>query len=176
TQLGANVWVNLFIALIFFAFGASLLGAFEITVPSGALTRLNALTGGGGLLATLMMGLVFALASFACTGPFVGALLAGSVSGGGLAWPIFGMLMFSTGLALPFFGLALFPSLLKKMPRAGGWMTRVKVGMSFLIFAAAFKYLSNVDMMYQWELLTRERFLAIWIVLFALDGAYLPGL
>ena len=175
SQLGSNVWVNLFIAVVFFAFGASLLGAFEITVPSGAMTKLNAMTGGGGLLATLMMGLVFALASFACTGPFVGALLAGSVGSGSLAWPIFGMLMFSAGLALPFFGLALFPSMLKKMPRAGGWMTRVKIGMSFLIFAAAFKYLSNVDMMYQWELLTRERFLAIWVVLLALDGAYLLG-
>jgi len=107
TQLGSNVWVNLFIALIFFAFGASMMGAFEITMPSGAMTSLNRLTGSGGIFATLMMGLVFALASFACTGPFVGALLAGSIQGG-MAWPIFGMLMFSSGLAAPFFLLALF--------------------------------------------------------------------
>jgi thiol:disulfide interchange protein len=175
-QLGSNVWVNLFIAGIFFAFGASLLGAFEITIPSGAMTRLDKLTRGGGTLSTLMMGLVFALASFACTGPFVGALLAGSVAGGGMAWPIFGMLMFSSGLALPFFGLALFPSLLGRLPKAGGWMQRVKIAMSFLILAAGFKYLSVVDQMYGWHLLTRDRFLAIWIVLFALDGLYLIGL
>ena len=175
-QLGSNVWANLFIAAIFFAFGASLLGAFEITIPSGALTKLNYFTQGSGLLPTLMMGLVFALASFACTGPFVGALLAGSVSGGGMAWPIFGMLMFSTGLALPFFFLALFPAYLKRLPRAGGWMTRVKIAMAFPIIAAAFKYLSNVDQMYGWELLSRDRFLAVWIGLFALDGLYLLGL
>ncbi len=174
--LGANVWVNLFIALVFFAFGASLLGAFEITLPSGALTKLNSFTQGSGLLPTLMMGLVFALASFACTGPFVGALLAGSVAGGGMAWPIFGMFMFSVGLALPFFFLALFPAYLKRLPRAGGWMTRVKIAMAFPIFAAAVKYLSIVDVMYGWELLSRDRFLAIWIVLFALDGLYLLGL
>ncbi|MBI1355279.1 MAG: redoxin [Acidobacteria bacterium] len=175
-QLGSNVWVNLFIAVVFFAFGASLLGAFEITVPSGALTKLNSFTQGSGLLPTLMMGLVFALASFACTGPFVGALLAGSVSGGGMAWPVFGMLMFSTGLALPFFFLALFPAYLNRLPRAGGWMTRVKIAMAFPIIAAAFKYLSNVDQMYHWELLSRDRFLAVWIGLFALDGLYLLGL
>ena len=173
--LGSNVWVNLFIALIFFAFSASLLGAFEITMPSSALTSLNRYTQGSGVFPTLMMGLVFALASFACTGPFVGALLASSVSGGGMAWPIFGMLMFSTGLALPFFFLALFPSYLGKLPKSGGWLGVTKITMGFLILAAGFKYLSNVDQMYQWNLLPRERFLAIWAVLFALAGAYLLG-
>lgn len=173
--LGSNIWVNLLIAVVFFAFSASLLGAFEITMPSGAMTSLNRYTQGSGVLPTLMMGLVFALASFACTGPFVGALLAGSVSGGGMAWPIFGMLMFSAGLALPFFFLALFPSYLGKLPKSGGWLARTKVVMGFFILAAAFKYLSNVDQMYQWHLLTRERFLAIWAVLFALAGAYLLG-
>ncbi len=175
-QLGGNVWVNGLIAAVFFVFGASLLGAFEITVPSGLLTMLNSKAGTGGVLPTLLMGLVFALASFACTGPFVGALLAGSVSGGSMAWPIFGMLMFSAGLASPFFVLALFPSYLDKLPRAGGWMSRVKVAMSFLILAAGVKYLANVDQAFGWELLTRERFLALWAVLFTLGGLYLLGL
>ena len=173
--LGSNVWVNLFIATVFFAFGASLLGAFEITMPSGAMTSLNRFTQGSGVFPTLMMGLVFALASFACTGPFVGALLASSVSGGGMAWPIFGMLMFSTGLALPFFFLALFPSYLGNLPKSGGWLGRTKITMGFLIIAVGIKYLSNVDQMYQWNLLTRDRFLAIWVVLFALAGSYLLG-
>ncbi|MDA0205997.1 MAG: thioredoxin family protein [Acidobacteria bacterium] len=173
--LGANVWVNLFIALIFFAFSASLLGAFEISMPSAAVTSLNRFTQGSGVFSTLMMGLVFALASFACTGPFVGALLASSVSGGGMAWPIFGMLMFSTGLALPFFFLALFPSYLGKLPKSGGWLGRTKITMGFLVLAAGFKYLSNVDQMYQLNLLPRDRFLAIWAVIFGLAGVYLLG-
>ena len=173
-QLAASVWVNLFIALIFFAFAASLFGAFEISVPSGALTSLNKMSQRGGVLGTLVMGLVFALASFACTGPFVGTLLAGSLQGG-LAWPVFGMALFSAGMALPFFFLALFPAYLKKLPKSGGWLGRVKKTMAFLIMAAAFKYLSNVDLMYQLEILTRERFLSIWIVLLALAAFYLLG-
>ena len=173
-QLGSNVWVNLFIALVFAFFAVSLFGVFEITVPSGALTSLNKMSSRGRVLGVLIMGLVFALASFACTGPFVGALLAGSIQGG-LAWPIFGMAMFSSGMALPFFGLALFPSYLKKLPKSGGWLGRVKKTMAFLILAAAFKYLSNVDMIYQLEILTRERFLAIWIVLLTLGAFYLLG-
>jgi thiol:disulfide interchange protein DsbD len=174
-QLGSNVWVNLFIAAVFLTFAASLFGAFEITAPSAAMTRLNAISGRGGFAGTLVMGLVFALASFACTGPFVGALLAGSIQGG-LAWPVLGMTMFSTGMVLPFFFLALFPAYLSRLPKSGGWLARTKKTMAFLILAAAFKYLSNVDMMYQLELLTRERFLAVWVVLLALAGLYSLGI
>ncbi len=55
-------------------------------------------------------------------------------------------------------------------------MARVKVVIGFLILAAMLKYLSNVDVVLQWNLLTRERFLALWVVLFALPGLYLLGL
>ena len=120
------------------------------------------------------MGLTFSLASFACVGPFVGTLLAASVSGGGTR-PLIGMVTFATGLALPFFLLALFPSYLKRLPRSGGWMARVKVVMGFVILAASLKYLASLDQVLQWGFLTRERFLAAWIVLFAMAGLYLLG-
>jgi thiol:disulfide interchange protein len=172
--LGQSAWVNGFIAVLFVVFGLSLLGAFEITIPSSILTRLNQSSQSGGLIGTLLMGLTFALASFACVGPFMGALLAGSISGGSLR-PLVGMVAFATGLALPFFLLALFPSYLKRLPRSGGWLARVKVVMGFIILAWSLKYLSSVDQVLQWNALTRERFLAIWIVLFASAGLYLLG-
>ncbi len=139
-NLGASPWVNGFITLLFLAFGLSLLGAFEITIPSAVLTKLNQSSGSGGFAGTLLMGLTFSLSSFACVGPFVGTLLAASVGGGGLR-PLLGMAAFATGLALPFFLLALFPSYLKRMPRSGGWLARVKVVMGFVILAASLKYL-----------------------------------
>jgi thiol:disulfide interchange protein DsbD len=174
-QLGASPWVNGFIAALFIVFSLSLLGAFEITIPSSVLTRLNQASGGGGFAGTLLMGLTYSLASFACVGPFVGTLLAASVSSGGLR-PLVGMVTFSTGMALPFFFLALFPAFLKKMPRSGGWLVRVKIVLGFVILAASLKYLSAVDQTLGWGWLTRERFLAAWIVLFAMAGFYLLGL
>ncbi len=174
-QLGSNVWVNTFIAGVFLVFGLSLLGAFEITIPSSVLTRLDRASQDGGIAGTLLMGLTFSLTAFACVGPFVGTLLAASVSGGGLR-PLAGMASFATGLATPFFFLALFPSYLKRMPKSGGWLERVKVVMGLLVLAAMFKYLSSIDQVMQWNILTRERFLAAWIVLFALAGLYLLGL
>ncbi len=173
--LGQSPWVNGFIALLFIVFGLSLLGAFEITIPSGLLTRLNKSSEKGGMVGTLLMGLTFALASFACVGPFMGALLAGSISGGGVR-PLAGMVAFATGLALPFFLLALFPAYLQRMPKSGGWLSRVKVVMGFVILAWSLKYLASVDQVLRWNVLTRERFLAIWIVLFACAGLYLLGL
>jgi thiol:disulfide interchange protein len=172
--LGSNPWVNAFISALFIAFGLSLLGAFEITIPSVILTRLNQGADQGGFLGSLLMGLTFSLASFACVGPFVGTLLAASVSGGKTR-PLIGMVTFATGLALPFFLLAVFPSYLKRMPRSGGWMARVKVVMGFVILAASLKYLSSLDQVLQLGWITRERFLAAWIVLFAMAGLYLLG-
>jgi thiol:disulfide interchange protein DsbD len=89
--------------------------------------------------------------------------------------PVLGMAAFATGLALPFFFLALFPGYLKKLPRSGGWMARVKVVLGFIVLAVMFKYLSNIDQVFQAHWLSRERFLAIWIVLFAMAGLYLLG-
>jgi len=174
-QLGASAWVNGFIAALFIVFSCSLLGAFEITIPSSILTPLNRASGSGGFTGTLLMGLTYSLASFACVGPFVGTLLAASVSGGGMR-PLVGMVTFATGMALPFFFLALFPAVLKKMPRSGGWLARVKIVLGFVILAASLKYLSAMDQTLGLGWITRERFLAAWIVLFAMAGLYLLGL
>src|SRR5262249_8522174 len=153
--------VNLFIALVFLIFGLSLLGAFEITLPSGLLTKLDGASQSGGIVGTLLMGLTFSLTSFACVGPFVGPLLAATAQSGGTR-PLIGMASFAAGLSSPFFLLALFPGFLKQMPRSGGWLPRVKVVMGFVILAVMLKYLSATDQVLQLNYLTRERFLALW--------------
>jgi len=174
-QLGANPWVNGFITLVFGAFALSLLGAFEITLPSSMLTKLDSASRRGGYLGTLLMGLTFALTSFACIGPFMGSLLVASVQSKGLQ-PVLGMVSFAGGLASPFFFLAAFPSYLQKLPKSGGWLARVKVVMGFVLLAAMLKYASNIDQVLQLGWITRERFLAGWFVLFTLAGLYLLGL
>ncbi len=174
-QLASNPWVNGFITVVFAAFALSLLGAFEITLPSSLLTKLDAASRRGGYFGTLLMGLTFALTSFACVGPFVGSLLAASVTMSG-SQRILGMAGFAAGLAFPFFFLAAFPSYLKKLPRSGGWLARVKTVMGFALLAITLKYAANIDQVLQLNWLTRERFLAAWFVLFAMAGLYLLGL
>jgi thiol:disulfide interchange protein DsbD len=104
----------------------------------------------------------------------MGALLAASVQGDRMQ-PVLGMATFATGLASPFFFLALFPGFLARMPKSGGWLALVKVVLGFVLIAIALKYVSSVDQVLQSNVLTRERFLAAWVVLFALPGLYLLG-
>ncbi len=169
----ANPWINLFITGLFVAFALSLFGLFEIRIPYGFLTRLNSVQGGG-YGAILVMGFTFTLTSFTCTAPFVGTLLV-LTSQGTWAWPMMGMLAFSCAFALPFFFLALFPQGLNALPQSGGWLNSMKVVMGFLELAAALKFLSNADLVWNWGLISREVFLAIWIAIFALCTIYLLG-
>jgi len=172
--LGSNPWVNGFIALVFFTFGLSLLGAFEITIPSGLLTKLNDASGKGGYLGSLLMGLTFALASFACVGPFMGTLLAASVQGGALR-PLVGMATFATGLALPFFLLASVPQL----PGEASALRRMAVaregGHGLLRSHRDAEVSLQPRCRPPNRILTRERFLALWVVLLAIAGGYLAG-
>ncbi|MGC4072578.1 MAG: hypothetical protein QM760_08685 [Nibricoccus sp.] len=77
---------------------------------------------------------------------------------------------FAAGLSLPFFFLALFPSYLQKLPRSGGWMSRVKIVLGFIVMALIVNYLAKVDQALQWNKISREIFLAAWFVFFALPG------
>jgi len=162
SDMATNGWVNLFIAAIFIIFAFNLFGAFEIQIPTSLLNLLNKKSQGDGLGSVLVMGLVFSLTSFTCTVPFVGSSLI-SVSSGDWFYPILGMLGFSTVFAAPFFLLALFPTFLNKVPKAGGWMNNIKVVMGFIEIAAAIKFLSNADLYWFFELISRDLFLSIWI-------------
>lgn len=175
-KIATDPWINLLIAGIFITFALNLFGLFEIRVPGAVLNKLNAkANAGSGITSILLMGLVFSLTSFTCTVPFVGSVLASVGEGGNWFWPIIGMLSFATVFALPFFLLALFPSWLKAMPKSGGWLNSVKVVMGFVEIAAAMKFLSNTDLVWDWGILTREIVLAVWISAALLTALYLLG-
>ncbi len=175
-DFASNGWVNLFIAGIFIIFALNLFGAFEIQLPTGLMNKLNKKSSEGkGVISVLLMALTFSITSFTCTVPFVGSALI-AASGGEWFYPILGMIGFSAVFALPFFLLALFPSFMKKLPKAGGWMNNVKVVMGFLEIAAAIKFLSNADLVWSWGILSKELFLAIWIIISVLATIYILGL
>lgn len=174
-EAASSAWFNLLFFIIIIVFAISFLGAFEITLPSRFVNKMDEKSNRSGLLGLFFMAFTLALVSFSCTGPIIGYLLVEAVSEGALMGPAIGMLGFSVALAVPFMLFAFFPSLLKEMPRSGGWLNTVKVSLGFLELALAFKFLSNVDLAYHWGILDREVFLAIWIVIFGLFGLYLLG-
>ena len=174
--LSTNAVVNIIFFLILVLFAASFFGAFEITLPSSWSTKLNSKSSNTtGFLSILLMAFTLVIVSFSCTGPIIGTLLV-EAAGKSLLAPAMGMLGFAIALALPFSLFAMFPSVLKKLPKSGGWMNTFKVTLAFLELALALKFLSVADLAYGWHILDREVFVALWIVIFSLLGLYLLGL
>ena len=172
--LGTHWIPNLLFFVIFMIFAASFFGAFEITMPSKLVNKSDEGADKGGLLGIFFMALTLVLVSFSCTGPIVGSVIISSTSGG--VWmPIITMAAFAIAFALPFTVLAWFPSLLKNMPKSGGWLNSVKVVLGFIEVALGLKFLMTADQTMHWGLLDREVYLAIWIVTFTLLGFYLLG-
>lgn len=174
--LSTNAIFNIFFCLMLLVFAASFFGAFEITLPSSWSNAVDSKAESTtGLLSIFLMAFTLALVSFSCTGPIIGFLLVEVSTSGSILAPTVGMLGFAIALALPFTLFAMFPTWLKSMPKSGNWMNCVKVCLGFLELAFALKFLSVADLAYGWHILDREVFLCLWIMIFALLGAYLIG-
>ncbi len=175
-DLATNALFNILFFLLLVVFAISFFGAFDIKLPSkwsnSVDSRAERTTG---LLSIFFMAFTLALVSFSCTGPIIGTLLVEAATMGNIAGPAIGMGAFALALAIPFTLFAIFPSLLKEMPRSGGWLNSVKVVLGFLELALSLKFLSVADLAYGWGILDREVFVSLWIVIFVLLGMYLLG-
>jgi thiol:disulfide interchange protein len=174
-EVSTSAGLNLVFFAIFMLFAFSFLGAFEIQLPSSWINKSDAKADKGGLIGIFFMAITLVLVSFSCTGPIVGTALVEAIASGSVVAP--GLIMggFATALALPFTLFAIFPSWLKNLPQSGGWLNSVKVVLGLLEIALAMKFLSMVDLAYHWDFLTREIFIAVWVVVFGLIGVYLLG-
>lgn len=172
--LSTNAVFNIIFCLMLVLFGASFLGGFELTLPSSWVNKVDEKASSTtGWLSIFFMAFTLVLVSFSCTGPIIGFLLVEMTAEGSFFGPAIGMLGFAIALALPFTFFAIFPTLLKQVPRSGGWMNTVKVVLGFVELAFALKFFSVADLAYGWGLLDREVFLSLWIALFLCLGLYL---
>ncbi|MCR5240187.1 MAG: thioredoxin family protein [Prevotella sp.] len=174
--MSTNAVFNIFLFVLLVVFALSFFGWFEIKLPDSWADRVDTkATATSGLLSIFLMAFTLVLVSFSCTAPIIGLLLVETTISGNWLAPALGMLGFAVALALPFTLFALFPSWLKQAPKSGSWMTTIKVVLGFIELAFALKFFSVADLAYGWHLLDREVFLSLWIVIFALLGAYLCG-
>lgn len=165
---------NIFFFAVFVIFALSFFGLFEITLPSSMVNNVDKQADKGGFTGVFFMAFTLVLVSFSCTGPIVGSILV-EAAGGEFVQPILGMLGFSLAFAIPFTIFAIFPEWLNSLPKSGGWLNSVKVVLGFLELALALKFLSVADQVYHWNILDREVYLTLWIVIFTLMGFYLLG-
>jgi thiol:disulfide interchange protein DsbD len=168
-------WIpNLLFFLLFVVFAASFFGMFEMVLPSSLVNKIDAQADKGGYMGAFFMALTLVIVSFSCTGPIVGKILIEASQGLALK-PIAGMFGYSIAFALPFTLFAVFPSMLKNLPKSGGWLNSVKVFLGFIVLAFSLTFVTSIDQNYHLNLLSRDLFLIIWIVLTVLLGFYLLG-
>ena len=187
--MSTNAVFNIFLFLLLVVFALSFFGWFEIKLPGSWATKVDQKSEElstkaaaasshftlNSSLSIFLMAFTLVLVSFSCTAPIIGLLLVETTTSGNWLAPTLGMFGFAVALALPFTLFALFPSWLKQAPKSGSWMTTIKVVLGFIELAFALKFFSVADLAYGWHLLDREVFLSLWIVIFALLGAYLCG-
>ena len=181
--LSTNAVFNIFLFLLLVVFALSFFGWFELKLPESWSNKVDSKADSlntqhstlSGSLAIFLMAFTLVLVGFSCTAPIIGLLLVETTTSGNWLAPALGMLGFAVALALPFTLFALFPSWLKQAPKSGSWMNTLKVVLGFVELAFALKFFSVADLAYGWHLLDREVFLSLWIVIFALLGAYLCG-
>ncbi len=175
-ELATSAVFNILFFLLLVLFAFSFMGGFELTLPAKWTNKMDArVDSTTGYLSIFFMAFTLSLVSFSCTGPIIGTLLVEAAATSNFVSPAVGMLGFSVALALPFTLFACFPTMLKSMPKSGGWMNTVKVVLGFLELALALKFLSVADLAYNWRILDREVFVSLWIAIFGLLGAYLLG-
>ena len=175
--LATSAWCNLLFFALLVIFAISFFGAFEITLPQSLSNKMDSTASKTtGMLSIFFMAATLVIVSFSCTGPIIGTLLVEAASRGSVMGPVVGMTGFAIALAIPFTVFALFPTMLKKMPKSGGWLNTVKVVLGFIELALSLKFLSVADLAYGWRILDRETFIALWIATFGVMGLYLLGM
>jgi thiol:disulfide interchange protein DsbD len=171
-----NHWVtNLVIGTLFFFFAFVLFGWINLNPPQFLQRAAGKASATGGLLGVFFMGATLVITSFTCTAPIVGSLIANVAQYGALRVG-FGMAIFGLTMALPFMALALMPTKVKSMPKSGQWMETLKISLGFVELAAAFKFVSMIDLYFGWEILSRELFLMLWAAICGLWAMYLFGI
>ena len=189
-EFATNPWINIAFFAIFIVFAVSFFGFYEISLPSSWANKMdNNASKIGGIFGVFFMAITLVIVSFSCTGPILGGMLGqiyasnsqGTVDFLGLSLSLAPTKLtaatagFGIALGLPFGLFAFFPSLMKKLPKSGGWLEDFKVSLGFLEVALAIKFISNADLVQQWGLLKRETFFALWIIIGLFWTLYLLG-
>jgi thiol:disulfide interchange protein DsbD len=175
-ELSTGAVLNVFFFVIFVIFAFSFFGFYEISLPSFIANKADSASNIGGFVGIFFMALTLAIVSFSCTGPIVGALLAGALTtANGKLNVVFGLGAFGAGLALPFGFFALFPGMMKSLPKSGGWLDTIKKVLGFIELIFAFKFLSNADLVSHWGIFPREIFLGVWAIIGVILFLFLIG-
>ena len=122
------------LTLILLGVGLNMSGVFEIGLSAQGAGQ--DLASRGGLLGAFFTGALAVVVAAPCTAPFMAA----AVGYAATQPPVVALAVFlalALGFAAPFTALSFAPALLRRLPRPGAWMSRLRQGLAFPMYAAA---------------------------------------
>jgi thiol:disulfide interchange protein len=129
-------------AVIIFAMALSLFGVFTFTPPPFLSSISNRVS--GDYTTPLFNGFLATLLSTPCSGPFLGATLAWTLTQPThVIYAVF--LSIGIGLALPFFVITLFPKLISLIPKGGTWTLYSERIFGFILAGSTIYFLSLLN-------------------------------
>jgi thiol:disulfide interchange protein DsbD len=140
----ASPTVVIGIAVIFVIFALSMFGLYELQVPSSLRQKLGTGKAKGGVLGSIILGIVAALVVSPCVGPFVAGILLYVATTGS---PVIGFLVlfiFALGLGTLFVIIGTFSSAVQALPGAGQWMESIKKFFGFVLLLMALYFLRPI--------------------------------
>lgn len=136
-----NPWVVGTVAAMLFGMGLSLFGVFEMSLPFAVQERLNQASDGRGPGSAFATGAVLGLVAAPCVGPFAASILIFVARSGDLLVGALALGSFGLGIGTLFLVLAMGIS---ELPKSGTWLITVKKLFGWVLFGAAFYFLSQV--------------------------------
>lgn len=161
-----NSWVLGTVAAMMFGLGLSMLGVFQISVPSSILTGLNSLRRLN-YIGLFLSGMLVGIFAAPCIGPPVLALLAAVANNGDPKFGFIAFFIFSLGMGLPYLLLGTFSSLITKLPKAGKWLVWVEkifgvillgFGIFYLALAMHWNFSGQSKAVSTWQAYTEEKY------------------
>ena len=158
--------VIIIVALIFAAMGASMLGAFDISLPSAWQSKMR--TTKKGFLGAFLVGMFTGLVAAPCVGPVLVALLAWIAQSGNLLMGFLLMFTYALGLGLLFVVIGTFAGALTALPGSGAWMDTVKYVFGIILIGGAVFILKS--------LIPQGFYLLFWGIFLIITGVFSGGL
>lgn len=129
-----NFWLNLFVGNVFIVMGLFMLDVFHF--PQISFQKASSMKNASSIGSAFLTGAISGLVLGPCTTPVLGVILTYVAAKQNLFLGITLLFTYALGMGFPLLILGAFVGLLKKMPKSGIWMLRIKKIFGLLLIIA----------------------------------------
>jgi len=139
--ISSNPWLYFLQANVLLLAGLAMLDVFTITLPASTMEWASRVGGGGSYLPAFGMGAVSGLVAAPCSAPVMAAVLTWVTRTQSATLGFIYLFVFSLGMCALLVAVGVSSGSAARLPRAGGWMIRLKKIFGLVMLGVAEYYL-----------------------------------